>query len=617
MELHNDTAPNYQPLLLLRNESYPTYQLFAIAGGNGTPAESVFKIAILETMSWLRQRFRAFELPQELEMPDPSRYDDVEMSHFKSIYLNMGYKPEIIYLPENKIWTLQLTEPDLGTRPGEKNQTRAPVPGRLIETNITYKIVNDVVECGFRTIISEPIGTVTECEVFRLAFIKMLARNPKVGLRHYWPLSDKAHIIGNQSDIKKLKKWAADENRMLPIVMFIEYIPTVKKQTPLLVTAKEAISMPKDNSTVFSLSSRNIQYNKFIETDEYIETKIPFLPLDITDLTRYRMSLAQFFVLKASMIDEFISLTGQQIPNGGIYISEPKILGGDNKAFSYNEITRDGFLDELEYFIQNYPKKKPFKFDRCIFVPKARELESENILNNLQSKDDVIKYYKQVLREKDLKYNTGITEVRIQFDKEKSKLQKKIDDILEEKQKISDLLIKLKSDNKSILKDDYKKLCICRNRPKKLDDIFQWTERWFNDKIIFHERAKRMLRGCNIDIELDLLCDALEYLATEYWDELNGLICEEERNNLCSKYYDRPFEITPNSTLSIEMYSSAYKIKYYIGYKGKPKESPLNLHLKVGNTRGNLLRIYFLYDKDNHLIVIGSLPDHLPVATTK
>ncbi|NCB42814.1 MAG: hypothetical protein EOM59_09360 [Clostridia bacterium] len=58
-------------------------------------------------------------------------------------------------------------------------------------------------------------------------------------------------------------------------------------------------------------------------------------------------------------------------------------------------------------------------------------------------------------------------------------------------------------------------------------------------------------------------------------------------------------------------------LKYYIGFTGKPVESPLNLHLSIGNKAENLIRIYFLYDKEKQFIVVGSLPKHLPTVSYK
>ena len=113
---------------------------------------------------------------------------------------------------------------------------------------------------------------------------------------------------------------------------------------------------------------------------------------------------------------------------------------------------------------------------------------------------------------------------------------------------------------------------------------------------------------------MQLLCDAIEYLAMEYRDLKAGIIARDEVNQRCSEKYGRPFDVTGCGDTSIEMYSHQYKIKYKLGFKGKPIETPLNEHLKVGNTAGNLIRIYFLYDDEQKVIVVGSLPHHLKVA---
>ena len=114
-----------------------------------------------------------------------------------------------------------------------------------------------------------------------------------------------------------------------------------------------------------------------------------------------------------------------------------------------------------------------------------------------------------------------------------------------------------------------------------------------------------------------LLCDAIEYLATEYRDLKRGAIQWEDATHRCSEKYGRPFEVTGCGEVSVEMYASQYKIKYQMGAKGKPVESVLDEHLKVGNTAGNLIRIYFLYDSQRDVIVVGSLPYHLKVAQIK
>ena len=79
----------------------------------------------------------------------------------------------------------------------------------------------------------------------------------------------------------------------------------------------------------------------------------------------------------------------------------------------------------------------------------------------------------------------------------------------------------------------------------------------------------------------------------------------------CAEKYGRPFEVKPTSQTTIDFTPGEYRIKYYRDAKGRETDSDLDYHLRVGNDSENLLRIYFLHDDAEKLIVIGSLPDHL------
>jgi hypothetical protein len=131
---------------------------------------------------------------------------------------------EAVWLPDEQIWALQLTEPDLGSHPGALTQDRPPVPGRLFETNVAFRIISGQVECGFRTVVSEPEGTMAPCEVYRLAIIKRLARNAKVGLKQSWPIIDTAHMLERGTDLSHLQEWLKDRDRMMLAVIVAESV---------------------------------------------------------------------------------------------------------------------------------------------------------------------------------------------------------------------------------------------------------------------------------------------------------------------------------------------------------------------------------------------------------
>jgi hypothetical protein len=131
-----------------------------------------------------------------------------------------------------------------------------------------------------------------------------------------------------------------------------------------------------------------------------------------------------------------------------------------------------------------------------------------------------------------------------------------------------------------------------------------------------HQKAVALLEDKSAKtVQVSLICDALDFLATDYWDYRYERISREEMNTRCSEKYGRPFEIKHTGNMTVEFTPAQYKIKYFQGARGKPVETALDYHLCVGNDVENLLRIYFLHDDDKRLIVIGSLPRHLRAVT--
>lgn len=614
MEDKSKPARHFQPLRLLRNVRYPTYQLYATAGHGKTPPLTVLTIAVLETLSWLRDRFRDFEVPLELKWPEASDFASVDPGAFSSFRIDMGYKVEVVWLPEEKIWTLQLTEPDLGPDPGAEQQNRQPVPGRLFETNIAYRIVQDRVECGFRTIVSDIEGTQVPCEVYRLAIIKNLANHPLVGLQQGWPLSYQAHPLDRGAAIDSLQDWLKDQDRMEPAVIIAECAP----QQPSLSSLPSLDEMKLLAQKRPSCLSLPVDPPKLEQKSEY--------PLDVTDFAHYKMGYAQIFVLPLNQLATFRKVTGQQIEAGDIQVIEPLAFGGDTTRFAHQNVNDEHSAAriKLDDLIQNYPKNKPMTFGRVVFIAKAKEIEQANIINLSHSKEDILRASEKKIQAIEQHHQEELHKARLDCDFKENKnqsLKEELSKAKEEKAQLRQDLIDQELDYKARLDEkdaEIQRLVSRLNRPDCLEDVASWLEKYYSEGILLHQRAKRELLSVSPDeVNLSLLCDALEYLATDYRDELLGLISEEEKLNRCSRKYDRPFIVTPVKGVSVGMYPSEYKIKYGISPKGKLVETPLDLHLKVGDKSDNLLRIYFLYDKETKQIVIGSLPKHLSTDSYK
>lgn len=130
----------YRVVRLQRNHLYPTYQLFAHMASKKTTPQDGLRLAALTTMEWLRLRL-GDTVPKELLLPGPEEFRSCSEEALQSLHLNAGFVIDIVSLPEQGAWSLQITEPDLGSDPGNPKQARQAVPGRIIETNIGFRIV--------------------------------------------------------------------------------------------------------------------------------------------------------------------------------------------------------------------------------------------------------------------------------------------------------------------------------------------------------------------------------------------------------------------------------------------------------------------------------------------
>jgi hypothetical protein len=614
MEKKNHNSLQHEPLKLVRNVTYPTYQLYAVAvNDKKLPAEKIMTIAILETLNWLRQRFRDFEVPSQLDLPDSSKYEEVDFGSFKSFYIDKGYKVEVIWLPEEQIWTLQLTEPDLGPNPGSEENGRLPVPGRIFETNIAYRNVSGEVECGFRTLVSEPEGTAAPCEVFRLSLIKHLARNNIFGLRHGYNLSDYLTSLDSLGSIKLLKEWIKNEERMMSVIIVSECKPEKPNFSSIIAQNMQTQPVYTKKTWIPNLTQ--------LENQEQDQRQKKF-PINAENLARFKLGYAQIFTLPLSLIETFNKNTGSAIQPGDVTIFEPIQYGGAVKRYPYNPDvdSSESLFKTIEEYANDYLKGKPMLFGQVVFLSKAKDISSEKLINLKLTREELIKAFEEKTKAQNNLHNEELREYQLLLtskDEKIGRLNNQIDEIEYEKALLRDEIETVKKshcieiDKKDI---EIKRYIALLNRPKTPDKMVEWANCYFQDKLIFHQKACEMLDNLPPNsLDLNQLCDAVEFLATDYRDELIGEIHIDEMKNRCSQKYNKPFEVTPVSDVTLGVHAKEYKIKYGLGHTGKPVEKLLDLHMRVYGDK----RIYFLYDKDNKLIVIGSLPEHLSTVTFK
>ena len=600
-----------QPIKLLKNRIYPTYQLYAVVNSK-ISAEEAMVIAVLETFSWLRKRFRDLTIPDEINYPEPDKYKGVKLDDFKSFRINEGYVVDVVFIKEKGVWAFQLVEPDLGPEPGNENQERKPAPGRVFATNIAFRIYNGKLECGFKTVCSEPENTKVVCEVFRLAVVKCIVRNELLGLEQIIPIIRDTHQINSTDKLDRLINYIRSNERQLPFVLTVEY----KK-----IVDFNSLIKNKPGFDINNLLNRNID-GLMVVTDDVKEEPIE---AKMREMAGRKMGYAQFGFLPDKYIKNINDSLGCNISSGDVCVFYPEKYN-QKKLFKRDSIklNEKQFLADLEKELQEFPKYKNINFGNVIFINEARIEELNKIIELSNSKEEIIKAIEDKIKVIELKYEDNIAALSNEMHEKDEKIDRLKAEIKELNEKVDKNYLqveKFKSDhndqiNKLNLKIEWKDSKL--NQPSKTEDIPEWVEKQFAGKLIFHNRAIGEIKKTPTGkTDMSLVCDAINYLANEYRDERLGLISKDDSNNICSDKYNRSFEVTPVGEKSIEMYTKEYKVKYRKNQNVKSKEVLLDQHLKVGKGNKDNLRIYFFYDEEKDLIVVGSLPKHLSAVNKK
>lgn len=597
---------NYRVVKLLKNRLYPTYQLHAVMANKKTAPQDGLRLAALATMDWLRLRLGE-NAPDEIKrMPEPSAYMETSDQCLISLHIHSGFVVDIVSLPEQGVWSLQITEPDLGSDPGNMSQERMAVPGRVIETDIAYKIVGSQLECGFQTVISDPEGTPEMAEVYRLAIVRQLIKHPDFGLRHMTKLSHDFARITTLQQIRSLQGILKNTENQLPCVVF-----TQVKEAPVQPDLSALLYEPSYKATDIP----SLPHNFKIKASEAQDP-----PYDIARFAKNGVTYCRVYLLDDSLLEQFSKLMKVSLSPGDIAVFEPRVYGGKvwTLPFKPSKVRQDEAMTLLCEKMYRYPREKKVSFGHIAFLSAARESLLHSTADALQQSEEVAgewaqrltlleSNWKAELRKKNDEINalSGQLERQYQYqtrlEQEKEQLRRERELELAHYKNI----VEEKEEDIAYLK---RKL----SQPKEHDQIASWVEEHFAGRLVMHPKAIALLKDKPArSISIDLICDALDFLATDYWDRRYRRISVGEMNNRCSEKYGRPFEVKPTGMTTIEFTPAQYKVKYFSGAMGKPVESPLDYHLGVGNDPESLLRIYFLHDDEKKLIVVGSLPRHL------
>ena len=611
---------DYRTVRLMKNRLYPTYQLHAVMAARKTTPEDGLKIGALTVLDWLRHRLGA-DAPDALAAPQPEEYADFSRENLRSFHTNQGYVIDIVSLPEQGAWTMQIVEPDLGSDPGNPEQRRQAVLGRVIESNIAFTVSNGELHCGFRTMVSDPEDTAELCEVYRPAFIRLLADNPRFGLRQIAPLTPSVTRVETVEQLRQLAALQENPACHLPLILFTQTLEE-REITPLDIAPPDVPPDLRIGISPFPVKLPELPKNMTLS-----EPKQPADPaFDLAAFAKSGLAYYRTFLLTDEMRRRLPSVTDKTLAAGETLYWESESLGGASERFPYplGTASREKLLAALMSRGKNHARDRDITLSPCLFVADAKARERAAAQNALWLSEAAEERFKHRLEQEVVAYKSRISAL----EDEKTRLSEQLDRAKQYRLRLEsekDELMRRVAEGDEKLRhktvQDREELAYlrrCMDRPSEHAHIADWVQRQFSGRVLIVPKAAAMLeeKGAR-EISLPLICDALDFLATDYWSSRFERLPWNAVLDSCSRKYGRPFEVSSIGDMTIQFTPSQYKIKYFTNAQGKKRETALDQHLKVGNDPENLLRIYFVLDEENKLVVVGSLPRHLKAVSIR
>ena len=408
---------------------------------------------------------------------------------------------------------------------------------------------------------------------------------------------------------------------------FVSLAKSLENQIPCVVFTqlKEEREMPRIEDMVPQLGT----LNPLMKLDVPIKAAPSAAvdpPYDIPKFSRSGVTYCRTYILEDSLREKIAGLFHRPIKPGDILTIEPASQGGKLEIYPFKsgKAGQEQTIAQLQAKFYTYCRDRQYAFGNIVFLTSARNELIRSTEDAARKAEKLSESFAQEMEEIKTKWRSEVTDK----DREIENLQDKISRLKEhqarleeEKDVLREIAEKAREDSAETVQSKDMEIRYLRrklNQPKLHSMVAEWVSSCFADRLELHPKAVKLLEERSAqNTDVALICDALDYLATDYWDCRYQVINQDTMRSRCSQKYGRPFEITPVGDMTIEQLPGEYKIKCALGSSGKRTEHGLDYHLKVGNDPENLLRIYFLHDDEKKKIIVGSLPCHLTAVKIK
>lgn len=533
-----------------------SFQILAKLNPGSISNDEAFEQACSIVYRWGKRKFsRIFR-----QMPDFQETLD---------YKRDGNEIGVIYEPQNSRFIFRGVHPDTS------------IPGRLWTTDVQISKSNDVYHFAVRLSVTSLQYCTVDVPYSCPGFIREVMKN--VGLSDIISIKDEPHIISTGDEVREFISFLENRDRQMPVLLIS---PCFYEDDAL--------------------------HNGYM-TDSY-------------QVAKNLCGVAHVFFTTPDANDYLRETLGSQWTpyNGAIRTYYPKLSFAESDPYQHPLITPqnirtrmasgdgqgESWILDIERYIKGYTVKHrvPWQENGILFYLTAHQDNlKEQRLASAQSHEELIALYEE-----------EIDQIQRQSDEYSAMADAYAQDwetAAEENEELRQLVNRLKSQITTLRSALENASGSQSEQPVPVNGTYaemsDWVERYYSDRLSLHSRAKRSLKNaCYEDIELVYKCLAL--LATSYYNYRMGFITYNEFTTACSEVDSGLEERGAITDVAAGMEGDTY----YVQYQGQRRK--LERHLTKGNNKDKryCLRIYFFWDDQDNLVVIGDLPHHLDTSAT-
>lgn len=549
--------------LPLTNMYYAYKQSFKIYIEEGRTIGGTFKFCVDNIYSWVKKKFPGMQLPER-----------VRTIHKSFISQNA----DIIYIPSEQYFCMRTVHQDLSDS------------NRFWITEAEVMNMNEELMIGIKNSYTstEPDNSLTAFGI--PVFLRKLQSN--CFLMDGCGRTGKLRKIVSEKELDELFDLIMDSSRKLPVIVISQDNRVIK-----------------DNIEFFEDKEGYLVDGEKLAKKLELRAHVFYLPIEFQE--EWTKAIGMEWSVFNGAIRTYNSNASF---NGTEYYGHPYIL--PNKILAMDYVTKDGkicvggqaFRHILVHRIEEDNARRRIEWNKIghkFYFNKSME-QYKDTKTRIGIDDERKEYYKELDIE-----NDQLREENIDLSNKINIAESEVDQMRKENQKYVSInyanQMRIRNLEKQIQEIRGKKAEI--EYPTEYSQIPQWVETHFRGKIELSNRALRALKEA-VYCDIELVGKALELLATEYFDLKLGVGDK-------AVYDAKLKELYLKDEQAISKVSAGEQgEEYYIKYNGQKKKFDKHLSKGDGRDPRKCLRIYYFWDDETNMVVIGSLPYHLNIRSS-